>query len=287
MTNTLIPAGTIVVGLDGSPSAARALAWAIAQAVREHRPLTLAHAIDHVSSLWVDPSGASRPEIVEVVHEDAQEILRSARAHVEAKAPGLVVHEASWSTDPRPMLLDLAGSAHLVVVGSRGRGPVTSLLLGSVGVAVIRHATCPVVVVRPTEHGAVRHGVLVGADGRPSSRETVEYAYLQASLHDLPLTIMHGPRGMVGSESTEELRLQAAEPLSGLAEKYPDVRARLVVATGLIDEELILASERMNLIVLGAHHGGRLSALVNGSVAQIVVEHAHCPVAVVPVLHEG
>jgi nucleotide-binding universal stress UspA family protein len=283
MTKTLIPPGTIVVGLDGSLSAERALDWAIAQAVREHRQLTLAHAIDEVSSVWADPTGASRPAVAQALREDAQGMLRSARARVEERAPDLAVHEATWTVDPRTMLLELAESAHLVVVGSRGRGPVASLLLGSVGVAVIRHAACPVVVVRPTAPGAVRHGVLVGADGTPSSLATVEQAYLQASLHDLPLTILHGPRGMVAYETEDEQRLRATEPLSGLAEKYPDVRARLVVATGLVDEELIQGSARMNLVVLGAHHGGRLSALVNGSVAQIVVEHAQCPVMVVPV----
>jgi nucleotide-binding universal stress UspA family protein len=228
---------------------------------------------------------ASRPVVAAALREDAQGMLRSAREHVEGRAPELTVHEAARTVDPRTMLLELAESAHLLVVGSRGRGPVASLLLGSVGVAVIRHAACPVVVVRPTDLGAVRHGVVVGADGTPSSLATVEHAYLQASLHDLPLTIMHGPRGMAAYETAEELRLRASEPLSGLAEKYPDVRARLVVASGLVDEALIHASERMDLVVLGAHRGGRLSALLNGSVAQIVVEHAKCPVMVVPV-HE-
>lgn len=283
MTKTLIPPGTIVVGLDGSPAAERALDWAITQAVREHRQLTLAHAIDEFRSVWADPTGISRPTVSAALRDDAQAMMRWARAHVVERAPDLAVHEATWNVDPRTMLLELAQTAHAVVVGSRGRGPVASLLLGSVGVALIRHAACPVVVVRPGSPGVVRHGVLVGADGRPSSLATVEYAYLQASLHDLPLTIMHGPRGVAGYETAEELRLRATEPLSGLAEKYPDVRARVVVTSGLVDEELISASERMNLLVLGAHLGSRLSALVNGSVAQIVVEHARCPVAVVPV----
>ncbi len=46
METTVIPSGTVVVGVDGSPSAALALEWAIDHAGLEHRPLTLAHAVD-------------------------------------------------------------------------------------------------------------------------------------------------------------------------------------------------------------------------------------------------
>ena len=59
----------------------------------------------------------------------------------------------------------------MVVLGSRGRGPMRTLLLRSVGVAVTKHAECPVVVVRPGNRGLVRNGVLVGADGSEHSQE--------------------------------------------------------------------------------------------------------------------
>ncbi|MBZ5739793.1 universal stress protein [Nocardioides mangrovi] len=269
MENSLIPPGTIVVGVDGSPSSDRALDWAIGQAVREHRQLTLAH-------------GVADPVIVEVARDDAVELLDRTRAYVAERAPDLAVHETTWIADPRVTLLRLAEDAALVVVGSRGRGPVRSLLLGSVSSAVSRHAPCPVVVVRPGHPGLVRHGVVVGADGTSGSTATVEAAYRQASLRHLPLTVLHCAWDRTPDDTKDDLRIRAVEPLSGLAEKFPDVRARIEIAYDEPASELIEASERMDLVVVGAHHGGRFSTLVQGSIAQSVVEHAACPVLVIP-----
>ncbi|GAA1164336.1 universal stress protein [Nocardioides aquiterrae] len=234
METTLIPAGTVLVGLDGSASSERALDWAIDHAVREHRQLTLVHGLEPMHE-----------------HSEAREILRHAREHCHGVAPGLAVHEALWTADPRAVLHQLGTGAATVVVGSHGRGPVRSLLLGSVGLSVTRHAPCPVVVVRPYHPGVVRNGVLVHAGER--SRPVVEYAYRQAALRDLPLTILRSPDDALG----------VAEAVAGLSEKFPEVRTRTV--SGDVAHE----SARMDLVVVGSDDAG-------------VVGHAQCPVAVVP-----
>jgi nucleotide-binding universal stress UspA family protein len=283
MEKTVIPSGTVVVGIDGSPSSIRALDWAIEHATLERRPLTLAHGIDAAGSAWADPTGGSHRAIVDAMADDGRRLVEQARAHVAERSPGLVVHESAWLADPRVTLLKLAETASAVVVGSRCRGPVASLLLGSVSAALARHAPCTVVVVRPSNPGLVRNGIVVGADGSASSPATVEFAYRQASLRHLPLTILHCTGSPVHGATDDDLRLAAAEPLSGLAEKFSDVRATLEVVQGTAADQLVHISERMDLVVVGAHHGGRLSALLDGSVARVVVEHASCPVAVVPV----
>lgn len=252
METTVIPSGTVVVGVDGSPSCERALDWAIDHATRERRHLTLAHGLDPM-------------------HRDGPDVLRQARERVHEVAPGLAVHEALWPSDPRVALLELAERAAMVVVGSRGRGPVRSLLLGSVGLAVTRHAACPVVVVRPGHPGVVRHGVLVGLDASERCRPVLELGYRQASLRDLPLTILHATPAW-------DAGLDVGEAVAGLAEKFPDVRARTQVVHEDPAVALARESQRMDLVVLGAHHGGPL----HGSVTNAVVEHAACPVAVVP-----
>ncbi len=280
-----VPPGTVVVGVDGSPSAHTALRWAIDQAVAEKRPLTL---------VFAEPSSEGG---------EGQSILTEASAEVSRRAPAVEVHQVLVVADPREVLLQLSRQASLVVLGSRGRGPVRRLLLGSVGVAVTRHAACSVVVVRPGNVGLVRHGVLVGVDGSETSRGVLEFAFHHASLHGLALTVLHTFVDSIVYGSTdgvavpflvnarandlEEERLLLAESMSGMQEKYPDVRVRTELARGLPAERLLQEDTRMNLIVVGSHVSGSASELLHGSVAMTVVEHATCPVALVPVDERG
>jgi nucleotide-binding universal stress UspA family protein len=282
MDTTVTPPGTIVAGVDGSASAARALEWAIDQAVREHRPLTLAHAVDPTVAARIAAAGADPVAVQESLQSDANATLARARTRTADRAPELVVHEVTSPSDPRVLLLDLAKQAAAVVVGSRGRGPLASLLLGSVGAAVVRQATCPVVVVRPGNPGVVRNGVLVGIDGTEQSLVPLEFAYQQASLRRLPLTVMHCFGETGSGQLDDEVRLTVSEILSGLGEKFPDVRTRVELAGGAVAGALVQASRRMDVVVLGAHHGSALGSVMAGSVAISVLEQASCPVAIVP-----
>jgi nucleotide-binding universal stress UspA family protein len=68
-----------------------------------------------------------------------------------ARAAGATSEELLWEGDPGEMILEAARAegADLIVVGTHGRGPVGRLFLGSVSDHVVRHALCPVTVVRP------------------------------------------------------------------------------------------------------------------------------------------
>lgn len=259
-----IPAGSIVVGVDGSGSAAQALVWAVDQAVRERRPLTVAHAVE--TSL--NPRGDLAV---------AQRLVDAACDEIAHRAPELEVHRVVSAVDPRSLLIELSEHAEMLVLGSRGRGPVRSLLLGSVGTAVIRHAHCPVVVHRPTNPGVVRRGVLIGVDGAPDSPDVLEHGYRLASQRGLPVTVVH----CFSIDEEDEHRVLVAEAMAGLAEKYPDVHVTTRVVRGAPEVALVSSADRMDLVVVGAHHGGLASAIVFRSVSGAVVEHATCPVVVV------
>jgi nucleotide-binding universal stress UspA family protein len=290
--------GTIVVGIDGSEQSERAVAWAVGQAGAEHRPLTLVHAVNDPAMAYAEAAVAVPPEAREALLAAGHEVLARAREHVGRLDPELVVHEVVVFDDAREVLIELSRDAHLVVVGSRGRGKLRSLLLGSVGVALVRHAECPVVVHRPGNAGRVRHGVLVGADSSPESLQVLQFAYQQASLHGLPLTVLHCYRsvpvaaygGYVVPEQVidvESERLGLAESMAGFAEKYPDVHVHTEITNDAPQGAMVELGERMNLIVTGAHAAGPVTQMLFGMVSVSVVEHATCPVAVVPLPAPG
>ncbi|GAA4715114.1 universal stress protein [Nocardioides conyzicola] len=271
-----VPAGAIVVGVDGSDHSDAAVAWAADQAALDGLPLVLAHAI---STLGTTVTAWSAAE--------------SAAEHVARRHPSVVVHPTTVEGDPRQVLLDLSRNATAIVVGSRGRGPVRSLLLGSVSAATARHASCPVVVVRPHHPGIVRRGVLVGADGSPASAPVLEFAFRTASQRGLPLTVMHcvwDPVAAVGTpfvvasdgSDVEDARLVLAESVAGLGERYPDVHVTQQVARGLPGPCLGQAADSMDLLVVGRRQAGVWSRAVDGDVSHDVVEHARTVVAVIP-----
>ena len=287
-------AGSIVVGVDGSEASRHALEWATHQAAGEHRPLTLVSTISAVTPAWMDQAAENPREARIQLVSEGHALLAAARADVGGWAPDVEVHEHFELADAREVLLQLSPDAEMVVVGSRGRGPVRSLLLGSVGTALVRRAACPVVVHRPGKRGSVKHGVVVGADALPESAAVLEFAYRQASLHRLPLTVLHcaltnaglaGP-AYISSEPHVEIddeRRVLAEAMAGMGEKYPEVPVQVEVVRARPQEVLVRLGERMDLVVVGGHQrplGGRL---LLGSVSLAVVEHAACPVAVVPV----
>lgn len=180
----------------------------------------------------------------------------------------------------------------MLVVGSRGLGPVRRLVLGSVSVAVSRHASCPVVVIRPHDPGTVRNGVLVGIDSTEGSSETVEFAYRQASQRSLPLTVMHcffdtlaRPGAQTMPHDTpgfEDRRLVIDQAVSGMGEKFPDVRVTLILARGLVEECLQRASSGMDLIVVGRDPSRGIFRFFAPEVDRALVEHAASVVAVIP-----
>ena len=133
----------IVVGVDGSPAADRALDWAVAQARRSAVSL-------HLVSVWSFPMalGYAFTTSVNEVRQSALDVIDRAMAKVGDVAPGVPVTGEATEQAPAPGLVGAAKGADMLIVGSRGHGGFEGLLLGSVSLYCIRRAGCPVVVVR-------------------------------------------------------------------------------------------------------------------------------------------
>lgn len=138
--------GSIVVGVDGSAVSSSAIEFAFEEASLRKVPLIAVHA-------WQHPISGGAGDMVPLVYEHEQlaeierRVLTDALAGWQEKYPDVAVTPLSVNGRTRQMLLDQAEEAALLVVGSRGRGGFTGMLLGSTSQAVLHHATVPVAVV--------------------------------------------------------------------------------------------------------------------------------------------
>lgn len=136
--------GPVVVGVDGSPLSDAAVATAFDEASWRRADLVAVHA-------WTEPFSYSRA--VNTGREEAAageyEVLAERLAGWQEKYPDVTVRRVVDRNTPVRSLLENAVAAQLLVVGSRGHGGFAGMLLGSTSQALIHHATCPMLVVRP------------------------------------------------------------------------------------------------------------------------------------------
>jgi nucleotide-binding universal stress UspA family protein len=145
--------GTVVVGVDGSPGSRAALEYALEDAARRGARL-LAVAAAQLPEYWAMAYGMVAPppltEIVAGARVAAQEVVDEVLAARPDLASRVEVSVDARAGAPGRVLLDAVdGGADVLVIGHRGRGAVSSAVLGSVGLHCVLHATCPVTVVRP------------------------------------------------------------------------------------------------------------------------------------------
>lgn len=136
----------IVVGLDGSDHAHRALEWALKEAAAHHAPLTVLAIHEVAASAWTGSAitYAEDDPLVEKTRKAAEEAVAQASAQL-AERPEVTVKAASGV--PAHALIDASRDADMVIVGSRGAGGFSRLVMGSVSNQVVHHAHCPVVVI--------------------------------------------------------------------------------------------------------------------------------------------
>ncbi|MFD1546047.1 universal stress protein [Nonomuraea guangzhouensis] len=282
-------AGQIVVGVDGSAPATAAAEWAADDASRRGRSLRLVH----VREQWAPGLGKAQwpLSLDEAEAEYSAEALQAAANRARELAPGLDVTTELRDGNVAEQLIAESASADSVVLGSRGLGGFTGMLLGSVSVAVAGHANGPVVIVRAP--AGARHGqIVVGYDRSKCAQVAMEYAIEQARARQARLQVVYAWQAPLSSpyatgyssalESTFEQQKRAAhEAATPWREKNPDVE--------LTDEQvcehpvaaLMNASASADLVVVGSRGMGGFASAMLGSVSRGVLHHVTCPVAVI------
>lgn len=286
--------GPVLVGVDGSLSAENAVRWAARTALVRRLQLRLVHAVPRITAYT--PVTVPR-SFEEALKDQGRQWLEQGAVLARQEAPGVEVATDLLDGVPAAVLVDLSRSARMVVLGSRGLGGFTGLLVGSVAVTLAAHGHCPVVVVRgdpldapPPETGPV----VVGVDGTAASEAAVAFAFDEASRWDTPLVAVHSWNDAVSDalwglaavfvdwEAIEADGQQLlAQRLAGWQEQYPDVSVRQVVTRGAAARALLDQAGGARLVVVGSRGRGGVRGMLLGSTSQALLHHAPCPVVVV------
>ena len=283
----------IVVGVDGTAAGRAALDWALRESVARRLPLLAVRA-------WLSPAfGHYYPEGSDLAgHESeagheaqlqAEEQVKLARDRVPG-AEFADVQTVALMGSPAHALLDAAADAALLVVGSRGEGLLSRLVLGSVSAAVLHHAHCPVAVVpaRPAVVGAAPR-VLVGLDHSEPAARALSVAIEVARAHAAVLVPVHvhgpieattrlGARVPVGLEAADRQSLLTQARSQGAG----DLRVEPEVVTGHAVAALLEMAGPADVLVVGSRGHGGFRGLLLGSTSTQLAQHATCPVLVVP-----
>jgi nucleotide-binding universal stress UspA family protein len=140
------PEGPVVVGVDGSEVSDHAVGFAFEEASQRGAPLRAVLA-------WRYPVSAGHGDMLPLVYDrnelaaEEEVVLAEATAGWRDRFPDVVVTRHLDRGRPADVLVRESRAAQLVVVGARGRGGFTGLLLGSVSHAVLHHAHCPIAIV--------------------------------------------------------------------------------------------------------------------------------------------
>ncbi|MET9774050.1 universal stress protein [Streptomyces sp. NPDC006367] len=289
----------VIAAVDGSQDGLRALDWAADAARARGAPLRVAHVRQY--AVW------AQADVLVAGPADTGEdpAIEEARARLRERADAPETEYLTVEGVPGAVLPELGADAQLLVLGSRGRGGFTSLLLGSNGLAAARDAECPVVVVpRPGRevHGEPPAGpgprVVVGLHVDSPDDGVLSFAFTEAARRGARLQVIAAhpwpvrtwaaagqtvPQVIDEVSVESETRALADGFLAPWRSRHPEVRADTHVMDGDAAGHLVAASRDAELVVVGRHRRRLLApARMLGSVTHAVLLHAASPVAVVP-----
>ncbi|GAA4397674.1 universal stress protein [Tsukamurella soli] len=285
----------ILAGVDGSPAASRAVTWAAAEAHSRGVALLLATVID-IGTEYSPYAGVTE-ELYGRMQEDARNALAAAEQQVVEQFPAVPTSVVVKSGPPAAGLITLSRDALLTVVGATGRGRFSSILLGTVALALVTSDSCPVAVIRGVGEDDVvpqTGPVVLGIDGTKGSDAAIRWAFDEASRRATTLTAVHtwtdrttatarvyAPQtGKDYDAADAEHSEILAERLAGWQEKYPDVTVRRVMTPGEAADTLLTHARGAQLVVVGSRGHGDATGVVFGSVSRMLIHHSPCPVLV-------
>src|SRR5919202_4868399 len=309
----------ILLAIDGAEDAALAAKAAVDLAGKTGSDLHVVHARlmlpwtgyasteTPTSSSTVDDEEEARERVMRWLDDQVERIDAEggnvAQTYLRLGRPG----EGAITVAEEIVSLAEEIGAGLIAVGSRGLGGIRRALMGSVSDSVVRHAHCPVLVVRREEKNEGAAGffptkLVVATDGSEEATLAADVAddiaaktgsELHIILVGLPADYPGGTSEplvtdifTLSEEELNEINDEFQRQLDAQIEQIKAVKgivAQAHLKIGKADEEIISLAEEIGagLIALGSRGAGGLERALMGSVSDLVVRHAHCPVLVV------
>ncbi len=273
---------TILVGVDGSPNAATAAAWAVELGYQLKTPVEAVAAWTEVPPPYVD----GVDEYVTVMNTHVADVMTQA-----LDAEGLTDINVTAIEGPTvEVLLNTADDleASMLVVGTRGLGPLSSLLLGSISRRLLVTTRRPLVVVPrrlPPEPEALTR-VIVGVDCSPVAQRVLSWSAGFCADLGVPVTIVRcaspgceRPPGLV-EHLDDRVRSDTEEALG----EFRHLGVEYAIAIAHCDPRIALVenvtSQQAGLIVIGSRGEGQFRGL--GGTASYLARHSPVPLAVIP-----
>lgn len=287
----------VVVAVDGSEASQNAVRWAANTANKRGVPLRLAASYTMPQFLYAE--GMVPPqELFDELQSETMDVIEAARVVAHEVAPDLKIGYVIAEGSPIDMLLDMSSDVTMIVMGSRGLGGLSGMVMGSVSAAVVSHADCPVVVVRSDNHVTEtnKYGpVVVGVDGSDVSQRATEFAFEEAQARGAKLVAIHTWMDMQVQASLAGLAAAQQEweiiekeqttllkdRLQPLLERFPDVEVEMVITRDRPVRALEDCAHNAQLLVVGSHGRGGFRGMLLGSTSRALLQSAPCPMVVV------
>ena len=271
-----------VVGLDGSEESELALRWTVAVASLADVPVRAVEAWAY-PKLSVVPGTAPLVSPAEMDERTATDV-RDLVTKVLGVVPRSLSIEALRGPAAAAILQTLTTDS-VLVLGSRGRGGFTGLLLGSVSRECIEYAPCPVVIVRHDRPPVERDGViLVGKDGSDGAAKALDWAVTLGQMTGARVAAVYAWDAGVSEVNPrlhKRLRAEAQSSVEGWVsgsgaevgsiEVEGEARAKLAELAGRLDAKLVVVGRRGTSRLRGLRTGGVTSYLVSNSPTTVAV----------------
>lgn len=285
---SLIAIRNILFATDFSPASERALPFALEFATRYNATLFLAHAVPPMPAVVpVEPV----PDQTELLHKGAEREMEKFLEYAPLKAiahQSIVMNGEVWDVIHQ---ISADKRIDLVVLGTRGRGVLHKLVVGSVAEEIYRTVKCPVLtigpeVIPPPVPRQKMWRIVFATDFSEGSVHALPYALMFAREHHSKVTFLHviSHPGTLPLDTGDDL---VKESLAKMKDLFPEgmegEQPECIAQFGSPGPDIVRIATDLeaDLIVMGVHAGHHATSHLPWTVASHVLAHARCPVLTV------